>query len=696
MIKFLLMVFILLWGTITVSAQSTFNSNIHNTCGWEPSTTYTYHAGPPNGHFTRVNNGLGWTPSGTCTDPTNGGMYTPGSALNSYQLLDPGSAHTCVSAASGGPSGTGSSIPDGGCTWKYLSGVDNISLTGWALDNGVIWSTGTTYGVYNVVQVPVVNLPVYQLVTAGCVSTVQPTGTDLINPFTTADNCTWLYLGSIYYSSHSHPVPMQLSASGTGFDTFQGSISGTSLTVTVPPSSVPLQSGNGLIIAAPGVPAFTYLASGSGTSWTLSSSASSPFTGTIFDANWANNVTLQINDLYYGQLWNDNEYVSGTNGENSPIKIWNHKSLYDDGIQSFIISSPANTASLWGFPLTIEPALGEGVADTFAANPSLALAGYNANNGVAIRGVGVNGLVLLDTALTIHGLQVTSNTTEAIDAFSDHGCVICVYDHNIFEGGVGSPDVVNSEMTVMYDNLIIAHGAGGALFDYGGRSYNNTIVCPTADCTGAAIQNTWNWTTPYGVTISGNAIFGFAHVIANSATAQVGDNCLPPGGSATCATWQGTNNATDVSATDGNNYPAISYLGYNGGVLSYPQNFATGQAYCAHNEDGQGNTPFPSTCDIQTSLSPSSVFVSWPGNYKISPSSPLYGAGASLGSFASCGVYNPSSSFPPPKFTWSGCTVTADTPDLLGTARPQASSRFDTGAFELPTSTGTGPRLFFR
>lgn len=688
--KFVLTLAALVVLMVTAHAQSTFNAQIHNACGWEPSTTYTYTAGPPTGHFLRVVNGVGWTPTGgPCSLPSTGGTWNPGSALNAYELLAPGDGHTCVSAPSGGPSGTASDIADGTCHWKYLSVVDYLSFTGWTLDNGVIWTTSTNYGLYDFVQVATTDLPVYQLTTAGCISTVQPTGTGTV---TTADGCRWAYQGKIYYSSRSHPVPMQK----FNRDTFQGSINGTSLTVTVPPSSLPLSSTSPypyVIIGAPGVPPFTSLASGSGTIWTLSAPASSPYTGTIFNANVAYNVQLQINDLYVGELWNDNEYVGGINGENSPLKIWNHKSLYDDGIQSFIVSSPANTASQWGFPLTIRSAAGEGFADTFAANPSLPLAGYNANNGVALRGAGTNGLQVLDTAMILHGLQVKSDTAQAVEVFTFHGCVICVYDHNIFEGGVGSPSAVDSEMTVMFDNLIIAHGPGGALFDYGGRAYNNTIVCPTSDCTGAAIQNSTNWTTPFGVTMSGNAIFGFAHVIANSAPSW---GCiLPPnpGGSLTCATWQGTNNATDVSATDGNDYPATSYLGYNGGILSYPQNFATGQPYCAYNQDGS-SAATPSVCDIATSLSPSSVFVSWPGNYKINSSSPLYGAGAALGNFTWCGTYNPSFLVPPPKLTWSGCTLTADTPDLLGTTRPQAGSRFDTGAIEFNGGTpNVGGRL---
>ena len=47
-----------------------------------------------------------------------------------------GNAYQCIiagtSASSGGPAGTGSSITDGGATWKYLAHVDYVTLSSWA------------------------------------------------------------------------------------------------------------------------------------------------------------------------------------------------------------------------------------------------------------------------------------------------------------------------------------------------------------------------------------------------------------------------------------------------------------------------------------------------------------------------------------------------------------------------------------
>ena len=113
----------------TLPGGSAIASNIHNAPGWLPATTYK----PATGPMTRVVNGPGWSPSD--------GSYHPGQPLNAYQLTSAGS---CVSGTLGGPTGTGSAIQDGTCTWKYLSLVDYISLTGWGFD-APAWQSGVAY-----------------------------------------------------------------------------------------------------------------------------------------------------------------------------------------------------------------------------------------------------------------------------------------------------------------------------------------------------------------------------------------------------------------------------------------------------------------------------------------------------------------------------------------------------------------------
>src|SRR3974377_1555883 len=102
----ILVILLALLASATAHAQSTVTANIHNAPGWQPSTSYTYSAGPPSGHFKRVVNGAGWTPAGGSS-----GTWNNGSALNAYQLLN--TTSPCTSASSGGPSGTGSDIVDG-------------------------------------------------------------------------------------------------------------------------------------------------------------------------------------------------------------------------------------------------------------------------------------------------------------------------------------------------------------------------------------------------------------------------------------------------------------------------------------------------------------------------------------------------------------------------------------------------------
>ena len=143
-------------------------SQIHNAPGWRlgchlPCSTQTP---------TRVNNSLGW----------NGTSFVPYQPLIAYQLTSTGS---CTSASSGGPSGTGSSISDGTCTWKYLSKTDYVTITGWNLDNAAWSNQAYNYAVRVLSDTP---LRAYFLLgMSGCTSTVAPTGTS--SSFTTADGC---------------------------------------------------------------------------------------------------------------------------------------------------------------------------------------------------------------------------------------------------------------------------------------------------------------------------------------------------------------------------------------------------------------------------------------------------------------------------------------------------------------------------
>jgi hypothetical protein len=179
--------------------SATVVSQIHNAPGWQHSHAYTYATGP----YTRVVNGPGQNEAN--------GTYNPGQTLEAYQLTSTGS---CESAASSGPTGTGSAIQDGTCTWKYLSPVDYNSITGWAFDNKP-WQSGATYN-YRDYVVSDSPLRAYTLENDNCVSTNAPTGAgqDLI--VKTGDGCQWHYFAPVLYTSGKSYIPTQTFRNGKG------------------------------------------------------------------------------------------------------------------------------------------------------------------------------------------------------------------------------------------------------------------------------------------------------------------------------------------------------------------------------------------------------------------------------------------------------------------------------------------------
>jgi hypothetical protein len=174
----------------------TMISQIHNAPGWQRNHTYIYATGP----YTRVVNGPGWNEAEH--------SYQPGQPLSAYQLT---SSEKCTSGASGGPSGTGTAVEDGTCTWKYLSTVDYISITGWALDSPR-WKKGTTYHFYDYVTSGSPRRT-YALTDDDCTSSVAPIenpGGRAIGPsvtFATSDGCHWNYVADILYSSERSYMP---------------------------------------------------------------------------------------------------------------------------------------------------------------------------------------------------------------------------------------------------------------------------------------------------------------------------------------------------------------------------------------------------------------------------------------------------------------------------------------------------------
>ena len=387
-------------------------SNIHNAPGWLHSHAYA----PASGPKTRVNNGAGWTEST--------GTWNPGSLLRAYELT----SGSCTSAASGGPTGTGSTITDGTCTWKYLSDTDYITITGWqrdapawaaktyAYDNYVTTNTGGNYRAYMLDSSDGGGANTR----AFCTSTVAPSGVGATGNayasgfLTTADGCTWSYMGDIVYSSQASTMPFN-TYSGAGFR------------------------------------------------------------------------TSHLTQPYTALLWNDREYVGGTNGELSPIIMTSHQGNGPFvGGETLFVACNGPTFMTDCPTITIKPADGEGFASSLT--PSTPLTGYDPTKGVAISDLGATqntgfsymraGLVAADFNLTITGLQFKSTVSDGL--FSVNWETIT---DNIIDGGFNT-DVFSTFAAVRVDvpgiianNLILNHGQNGIAFKYGSSvALFNTIA----------------------------------------------------------------------------------------------------------------------------------------------------------------------------------------------------------------------------
>jgi hypothetical protein len=441
--------------TVVTNSTATTTYQVHNAPGWKSSNSYTYVAQPP----VRVNNGAGWTPGSP-------GSYTPGAALKNYQLIAPTSG-SCTSAGSGGPSGTGSSITDGGCTWKYTSGVDYVTLTG-ALKDGPPWVSGTTYtyGQYVTTNVGG-NFRSYSLdgtggnpINAWCTSTDAPTGaptgggsnTAGFGRVATSDGCFWDYMGDVVYSSQVEYIPVQTTANG------------------------PFGGGNPHI-----------------------------------DGHMPHNYEID--------MWNDAEYVAASGGESNPIYTMDHYSGRNGGEANPEIYCPQ------GCRITIKAADGESFGDTLTA--SSALTGYDATKGVAIRNPNSSGwtgfgggqypvaLATNDWNVYVDGIQFKAtngagvlmiNQSTLSNAIVDGGSV------NDPSGNYGAGAAVGFDLTnALVNSLIISRGTTGVWMKYGDSFILfDTIVNVGSQSNTVAISHFWAWVFQ-NVVVADTAIYGFSH-----------------------------------------------------------------------------------------------------------------------------------------------------------------------------------------
>jgi hypothetical protein len=530
----------------------TFISQIHNAPGWRHSTSYTSRTGP----FTRVVNGPGWD------EPSD--SYKPGQPLNAYQLTSAGS---CTSAGSGGPAGTGSNITDGTCTWKYLSPVDYISITGWTFDNRPYKSgTAYLYGDYVVTGSP---LRAYeQFNPAGCTSAVAPTGTASGSGtvFATSDGCQWKYWADVLYSSGKSFIPTQ-----------------------------------------------RY-----------------PIPKKI-------NATSEMKANHEAQLWNDREYVAGQLGEAVPIRVQAHFDYTQDAFP-YDWEGGGPTCTIC-YRIILMPAPGESFVDTLT--PSDPLTGYDPTKGVAIRNstnsVLTDGFSIRDNSVDLIGLQIKSEHGNGVGGGQTHSGNDVTVRHSIVEGGTiadAGTAAINLDTHMLVENsLVVAHGIFGIREDYPGTILHSTLINPDRVPNSIAIEVVLRWFFT-GETVSNTAIFGFAHVAGSTSNPEATDGMR----------WFGTHNITDAPVGD---HGSLS-LGREGTATV---RILPGTVYGS---------------------SAAAAFRAFPGDYRLPASSPLIGTGSAHGPFRpACGEKDRSC---PPLYTF-------DTPDIIGTARPQAG-RYDIGAWQ--------------
>lgn len=569
-------------------------SQVHNAPGWQPSHTYHYATGP----YTRVVNGPGWTPakSGdrgflhgivstfTSEQGESTGLYHPGQTLDAYQLTSTG---TCTSAPSGGPTGTGAAIKDGTCTWKYLSRVDYISITGWAFDNKR-WKSDTLYHYRDYVTAGS-PLRAYALTDNSCMSRVAPSGTGghfdgFGHKITTNDGCHWDYIAGIIYSSEKSYIPTETS---TG--------------------------------------------------------PNSP-------------IRIMLHANYEAQLWNDQEYVAGQNGEVQPIRTQDHDDYRQDG--GVLIGCKGSPCYHRKFHLIITTAPGESFRDSLT--PSDPLSGYDPSKGVAVRNNMPSrwpyepaGIDVHDNYADLIGLQIKSVHGAAINGLSslanDMTIRDCILDGGSDDPGTSHAAVTTDTSSVVANSLVIAHGPIGIYFKYPGYALHDTIVNPDHVANSVGITTWHNWVFK-GQTVSNTAIFGFAHAAASTA-----EEFTPRGrpSSGRGITWFGGHNVTDApQGDDARKTP---------GGIAYT---LPGTIYGA---------------------SPSAAFMAPGTDWRAKNGGPLAGRGSAFGIF---GLY--CSTRQNPNCSWR-VNYDFDTPDIIGTPRPQAG-RYDIGAWQGCHSATLGSR----
>lgn len=501
-------------------------------------------------------------------------------------------------------------------------------------------------------------LDAYQLVSRGSCRSGRHggptgTGTDIVD-----GTCHWEYLSSVDY----------ISITGWAFDNrrwIRGTayrygdyvtsdsplrayeqVNASGCTSTVAPTGT--SGGSGSSFTTPDGCTWTYWAQ------IRYSSEKSYIPTQRYRASSTSAATDELTANYQADLWNDREYVAGRHGEAVPIRLQAH---FDYTHDAFPYSPEGNSIShpFGSHHIIVTTAPGESFADSL--QPRAPLSGYAPANGVAIRNPSwqlSDGFELRDNNVDLIGLQIKSNHGIGIGGGETHGGNTAMVEGSIVDGGRGTnnPAIFLDTAMVVANSLVVTHGLLGIQEDYPGTILNSTLVDanPAPDSIGIEVGLDWMFV---GETISNTAIFGFAHAAGSTGNPKATDW--------RGMTWLGGHNATDAPVGD------------SGSLNLGRQGTATARA-------------LPGTTYGESGAA---AFAAFPGDYRLRKGSPLIGAGSAFGPFNPACLRN------------KPCQriYTLDSPDIIGTTRPQAG-RYDIGAWQSGATAsrgrhgpGTAPRV---